>query len=85
MFPETTRFRVTLKGMENRKNIRAINLLAKFLLIPFSVGIVNSIIGRTIGRRTMGEGIFSITTEDAVVESGRKSKEATLDSLFDTR
>ena len=74
--PQAARFRVTLKGMENRKDHGAVDGFAKLGLVPIRIGIVNRDKSRNL--------ILSITTINFVTNMGSKGKEKTLDRLFNT-
>ena len=67
VFPEDTRFRVTLECTENRDDQGAVEFDTSALFIPFGKGIINfeeSGFGRARG---MGVGVFGITTKDGKV------------------
>jgi len=83
-FPETTGFRVALKGMLNREDKRAVKPDTEAEEVPLKIRIINGHKGGRLGRRGMGEGISSIATIGLIVQKNTKSKEETLNILLNT-
>jgi len=81
-FPETTGFRVTLKGMLNGENKRAVEMDTEAEEVPLIVRIVNGHKGGRLRRRGMGESISGIATIGLIVQQNTKSKEKALDILL---
>lgn len=83
-FPETSGFRMTLKGMKNGKNPRGVKGFAGVGLVPFdecSIKPEEGMNGRT-GR--MGKCIFGIATKNGTILSSSKSSKEVEDGLTET-
>ena len=67
-FPKSTRFGVALKGMLDRKDFLAVDVSAKTIAIPVSVGIVNKYVCRTVRWGGVGVSVFGVATVDVEVK-----------------
>jgi hypothetical protein len=84
ILPETSSFRVSLKGTEKRDHMGAIDSMALSSLVPVSELVADADEGRSLGSRGVSISVTDVTFPDGIVEFGGKCHEETFTSLADT-
>jgi hypothetical protein len=82
--PKAGCFRMTLKSVEDRNYLGAIETLAKLAFPPFGKGIINADEGRDRRRRGVGKSVLGIATIYDQVLSRREGEKSPEDGLFQT-
>ena len=73
--PETSRFRVSLESVLDRKDERSIKLIAKAMFVPLGICVIDCDEGRSFRRRRVCECILCVSTVDTMAEFGRQCEE----------
>ena len=83
-FPETSRFRVTLKRATDGKDQGPIELNAKTKFIPFGISVVNANKGRLRRRRGVSKGVCCIHAKDEKIFGSGQGDKETEDRMLKT-